>query len=597
MTTESATHNVERARRRGRPGRYRPAFLPGLGAALVLFVVVYWLFLAMRLQNVDLNQPPAWWLVQVEAFPLLAFVPTQFIAFLTAAFSWRVFRHILIPGLLGAWLASQVATGFMRSFYNFPTQAQAAGFLGRLQQHRSDRGPVPPSRKPSRRGRGRVTVTSDTSETTTQSGASPEPSARSSGKPAGRSRLKPALTVALITLPFAFTFMLLIFFSALMPPSTTRSAVYSTFIILMGGAWVVAVGYYVLTTFAGGSSGAPGLVLQRERLQELRREQALLRVGGPGNIVVPNSDVVVTEYNGHFCRVLGPGVQTLMPFEYVRSMLDLRPQDREGDVTGVTQDGVELTCHVAVTFRLSNDDRYFSAEDELAQDPQQEAQRPTRDRPYPYGEKGVRAAAYAETVDGSGRISTWTSLPLVVATGQLRRALAEYRLDALFDPEARDLPPHPGLLAQVRDHTRNALRMRGIELIALRMGPLRPPESVTSQNLSGWRSYWEKEQRKRQAEGRALAVSTIEDARTEAEVHMLHAIVEVIQRVRRESSAELAQEIVALRLVEALERVAHSAQLAVIDEDGVEESERVLQQLATLRRRLLPPASGESMEG
>lgn len=596
MTTESAAHTVERGRRRGRPGRYRPAFLPGLGAALVLFVVVYWLFLAMRLQNVDLNQPPAWWLVQVETFPLLAFVPTQFIAFLTAAFSWRVFRHILIPGLLGAWLASQVASGFVRSFYNFPTQAQAAGFLSRLQQHRSDRGPVPPSRKPSRRGRGRVTVTSDTGETTTQS-AAPEPPARSSSKPAGRSRLKPALTVALITLPFAFTFLLLIFSSTFMPPSPTRSAVYSTLIILMGGAWVVAVSYYVLTTFAGGSSGAPGLVLQRERLQELRREQALLRVGGPGTIVVPNSDVVVTEYNGHFCRVLGPGAQTLMPFEYVRSMLDLRPQDREGDVTGVTQDGVELTCHMAVTFRLSNDDRYFSAEDELSQNPRQEAQRPTRDRPYPYGEKAVRAAAYAETVDATGRVSTWTSLPLVVATGQLRRELAEYRLDALFDPEARDRPPHPDLLTQVREKTRSALRARGIELIALRMGSLRPPDSVTSQNLSGWRSYWEKEQRKRQIEGRAQAVSTIEDARTEAEVDMLHAIVEVIQRVRRESSAELAQEIVALRLVEALERVAHSAQLAVIDEDGVEESERVLQQLATLRRRLLPPASGESMEG
>ncbi len=596
MTADSATQNVERSRRRGRPGRYRPAFLPGLGAATLLFVVVYWLYLAMRLQGVDLNQPPLWWLAQVEAFPLLAFVPPQFVAFLTAAFSWRVLRHILIPGLLGVWLAGQVATGFIRSFYNFPTQAEAGSFLARLQQHGSDRGPTPPSHNPSRRGRGRVTVTSDSGETDTQSAAT-EPAARSSGKPAGRSRMKPALMLTLITLPFAFTFILLIFFSAYMPASPTRSAIYSTLILIMGAAWIVIVGYYILTTFVGGPGGAPGLVLQREKLQQLRREQALLRVGGPGRIVVPNSDVVVTEYNGHFCRVLGPGVQTLLPFEYVRSLLDLRAQDREGEVSGVTQDGVELTCHIAVTFRLSNDDRHFSAEDALNQDPQQDAQRPTRDRPYPYGERAVRAAAYAETVDGSGRVSSWTSLPLIVATGQLRRALADNRLDTLFDPEAREPAPHPELLKWVQDNTRYALRKSGIELIALRMGPLRPPESVTSQNLSGWRSYWEKEHRKKQAEGRAAAVSTIEDARTEAEVEMLRAIVEGIQRARRESSTELAQEIVALRLVEALERVAYSAQQTVVDEDTVEEHERVLEQLAALRRGLLPPASAESSEG
>lgn len=595
MTLDSATHNVESGAGRTRPGRYRPVFLPGLGAATLLFVAVYWLFLAIRLQAVDLNQPPGWWLAQVEAFPLLAFVPTQFVAFLSAAFSWHVFRHILIPGLLGVWLAGQVATGFVRSFYNFPSQGEAASFLSRLQQHRSDRGPVQAGRKPSPRSRGRVTVTADSSASTAQSTAT-QSTARSSAKPAGRSRMKPAVMVTLITLPFAFTFLLLIFFSAFMPPSPTRSAIYSTLIIIMGAAWIGVVGYYVLNTFAGGPSGSPGLLLQRETLQQLRQEQALLRVGGPGGIVVPNSDVVVTEYNGHFCRVLGPGAQMLLPFEYVRSMLDLRAHDREGDVTGVTQDGVELTCHIAVTFRLSNDDRDFSAEDALNQDPQQEAQRPTRDRPYPYGERAVRAAAYAEAVDGSGRVSTWTSLPLVVATGQLRRALAENRLDALFDPEAREPAPHPELLKWVQDNTRQALHKSGIELIALGMGPLRPPDSVTSQNLSGWRSYWEKEYRKRQAEGRAAAVSTIEDARTEAEVEMLRAIVEGIQRARRESSAELAQEIVALRLVEAMERVAHSAQQAVVD-DTVEENQRVLRQLATLRQGLLPPGSAESSKG
>ena len=573
MTLDSATSNAETPARRPQPGRYRPAFLPGLGAATVLFVAVYWLFLAFSLQEVDLNQPPAWWVAQIRAFPLLALIPIRFVTFLAAAFSWGVLRHILIPGLLGWWLAGEAATGFVRSFYNFHSRAEAASFLDRLQQHRSDRGPVRPV-------------------TSTTSGAAPVVEAAPPAS-AGQTRMRPAMMMTLITLPFAGTFVLLLIFSTIMPPSPTRTTVYSVLIVMLGALWAAVVGLYFLNNITGGApSSSSGLVVQRETLQSLRQEQALLRVGGPGTIVVPNSDVVVTEYNGRFCRVLGPGAQRLLPFEYVRSVLDLRPHDREGDVSGVTMDGVQVTCHLAVTFRLSNDDRYFSSEDALNQAPTQEPQRPTRDRPYPFGERAVRAAAYAEAVDGEGRVSSWTFLPLVVATGQLRSALAKNRLDVLFDPEARDPAPHPQLLQWVQDNTQQVLRKSGIELIALRMGPLRPPETVTAQNLSGWRSYWEKEQRKRQAEGRAAAVSTIEDARTEAEVEMLRAIVEGIQRARRDTSVELAQEIVALRLVEALERLAHSAQEAVA-EKAAEESNEVLRQLEMLRRELAPPTDRE----
>lgn len=80
-------------------------------------------------------------------------------------------------------------------------------------------------------------------------------------------------------------------------------------------------------------------------------------------------------------------------------------------------------------------------------------------------------------------------------------------------------------------------------------------------------------------------VATEEDARTAAEIDILRAIVDGLQQARRESRASLAREIVALRLVEALERMARARQGEVDLDDEV-----VLAQLQLLRRQLAPPA-------
>lgn len=531
---------------------YRPEGLPGVSAAAIFFVLIYWLLFAFWLQDIDLNQPPAWWLSQTQTFPLLRAVPIPFVTFFTRAFSWRVLRHILIPGILGWWLANEATTGFLRSFYNFPTRAEAASFLSRLQ----------------------ASVQSVSAEPA----ATAPPSSGTS-----RTKLRPASVLTLITLPFMAVFLLLLLYSFIAPPSPLRRTVYTVLIVALGLIWAIVVVLYGYRYFAS-SSPTYGLRLDRNTLREMRQRHAVLRVGGPGSVVVGNSDVAVTEYNGRFHRVLGPGAQRLLPFEYVHFVLDLRPQDRQQDITGITQDGVEVTTKVHLTFRISSDDTYFSSTDALNQVSQEEPQRPTPDRPYPFGEKAVRAAAYMEMVDDDGRVSSWTALPLVVATNQFRRVLGQNRLDALFDPQATGPAPHPELWQRVEADTRRVLRKYGIQLTTLSMGPLQAPEVVTAQNLSGWRSFWDRENRP-QAGGGPEAVATEEEARIEAEVDILRAIVDGLQQARRESRASLAREIVALRLVEALERMAHTRQG---DVDATDED--VLAQLQLIRRQLAPPA-------
>lgn len=549
---------------RQRPRRYRPALVPGLSAAILLFVAVFWLFLAMGLQQVDFNQTPAWWLAQVDAFPLLAFVPAPFVTFLSELFSWRVFRHVFIPTVIGWWLAGEAAAGFVRSFYNFSSRAEAANFLSRLQSH----------------GGAAVGTAPAVSAPTVAPATSAAP------RRGGRTRLGPALKLAMVMAPMGLTFLVLLLISPLLPPSPTRTIVYNALIIISGAVTAIAIVYLAIDAFAGGAPVASGLRLQRESLETMRRQHALLRVGGPGRIVVPNHEVAVTEYNARFYRVLGPGVQTLRPFEYVRSMLDLRPQDREGEVAGITQDGVEVTCHIAVTFRLSNDDRYLTGDGSEGQAAPEQAQRPTRDRPYPYGERAACTASYIETIDGEGRVLEWTALPLVVATGQFRRALTTFPLDILYDPDGQGSAPHPELWKTVHNSTRDVLRNSGIELVALRMGPLEPPQSVLEENLNGWRSYWEKDLHRRKIEGRVEAAATVEDARTRAALEMMRTIMNSIEHARRESNTEITQEIMALRLLEALERVASSA-----EETDLQEESQVQRQLGALRRGLLPPGA------
>ncbi len=552
MTARTSTQSAEGGSlSQQHPRRYRPSLAPGLSAALLLFVAVFWIFLAIRLQEVDFDQTPLWWLAQVDAFPLLAFVPPAFVTFLSELFSWHVFRHILIPALMGWWLAGQAAVGFVRSFYNFGSRAEAASFLSGLERH---------SRSGSAR-RGPPTVR----------------------RSAGRVRLGPVYKLLLIMTPMALTFMLLLLVAPFLPPSPTRTVLYNSLIIISGAATFIAIGYFAIDAFTGGPPAAGGLRLHHETLEALRRQHSLLRVGGPGKVLVPDHEVAVTEYNARCYRVLGPGAQSLLPFEYVRSMIDLRSQEREGEVSGLTRDGVEVACHIAVTFRLSPDDRYVA--DGVDGSPVQE-QRSTRDRPYPYGEQAARTAAYIETVDGEGRVSTWMAMPLVIATGEFRRALTAAPLHQLYDPDAEGLPPHPTLWKEVHNNTRDELRKLGIELVALRMGPLQPPQGVMEHNLNGWRAYWEDYLNRLRVREEADAAYTVEDARTRAAVDMLRTIMHSIEHARRESGAEITQEIMALRLLEALEQAARTTATAG---DKPDEAQRRIQRI---RQGLLPPGDG-----
>lgn len=319
-----------------------------------------------------------------------------------------------------------------------------------------------------------------------------------------------------------------------------------------------------------GVSGLP-VEINAATLATQREQSVLLRVGGPGLIRINSGDVVVTELNGRFHRVLPPGIHALDRFEYILDVVDLREQKRFiNDIHLATKEGIKMTADVSLTYRIHTG-----------------GEPPTKTNPYPYSAQAVRNAAYAATVTPDNQVSTWQNLPVSVASGRLNQIIGRYRLDEILYPASPASEPFLTIQNELERQVRAALHDVGIDLTSIHIERLETPEPVTNQYIEYWQAYWEGQRELSRANGAALALEEMEIARAEAEVTMIQAIVEGVQRARREGGAGTMREVVSLRLIEALERMARQSQ------ELHPLPARLLPKLNELQRRLGPGTSGE----
>lgn len=276
-----------------------------------------------------------------------------------------------------------------------------------------------------------------------------------------------------------------------------------------------------------------------------RQESVLLRVGGPGQVKVPPGHAMVTELNGRFLRILSAGKHTLGRFEYVHALLNLQPQERTVDqITAYSRDGIELRAGLSLKYRLKMGSQSI-----------------TKENPYPYDETAVRTAAYTQTVtDSKGNVSTWEDAPPGIAKSTLIGMLAGYRLDEIIYPERSGVEPYRTLRNDLRRKLRTRLDGMGIDVLDVVINRLDLPEGVNEQYIDYWKSHWESQVLLNMVDGTATAVEEMEIARAEAEMTMIQAILEGVRRARREGATAHMDEVVALRLVEALEMMARQSQ-------------------------------------
>ena len=276
-----------------------------------------------------------------------------------------------------------------------------------------------------------------------------------------------------------------------------------------------------------------------------RKNSVLLRVGGPGRVKVPAGHVTVTELNGRFQRILPTGKHVLGRYEYVHAVLNLQPQERtDNEFTAFSRDGIELRVGISIVYRLKMGEQIA-----------------TRENPYPYDETAVRTAAYAQTVtDDRGSVSTWEDTPLAMARGTMIGILAGFRLDEIISSQRPGEEPYRTLRNELLRQLRGKLDGLGIDLQAVGINRIDLPPGVTEQYIDYWKSHWESQMMLNLVDGTATAVEEMEIARAEAEIMMIQAIQEGVQRARREGATAHMDEVIALRLVEAMEHMARNSQ-------------------------------------
>ena len=200
------------------------------------------------------------------------------------------------------------------------------------------------------------------------------------------------------------------------------------------------------------------LMLQESVLEDIRDETLILRLGGPGQVMIRPGEVAVTEQNGRVFRVLPPGIHRLARFEYIHTILNLREQERRvEEIPLVTRDGIELKADVSLTYRIS-----------------QGSDMPTRTKPFPYDETAVKIAAYDQTVTPFGT-STWKNTPVNMAKGELKKIIAKYRLDEILQLEDSVDDPHLVIRNELERRTRLILMDKGIDLLSLHHWAIKIP--------------------------------------------------------------------------------------------------------------------------
>ena len=219
------------------------------------------------------------------------------------------------------------------------------------------------------------------------------------------------------------------------------------------------------------------LPIDRRRFAIQRMEEELLMVGGPGFVVLAESDAAVTEINGRFANVLRPGKRELSRFEKIVAVIDLREQELyEQDVRLVTQEGLELTTDIYINFRIKPGPR---GRDALI---------------YTVNEEAVRQAAYATTRGDLGP-SRWNKTPLWIAKAKLRQKIGTMKLADLIDPnEALPDAPNPAIQKHVEEQVSRILADSGIELCDLRITAFRMSESMRETLFDYYKAFVPKAQ-------------------------------------------------------------------------------------------------------
>lgn len=338
-------------------------------------------------------------------------------------------------------------------------------------------------------------------------------------------------------------------------------------------AFLLLIGWYL-------GRNRPCFVVHDGQYEERIRGSPLIGRGGIGIILVDSSSIVVLERGSSCSRVIGPGISFLVSdgeplpdglddewnvifterFERIRGVMDLRRQRRRRRIHAVTRDGIEISVVLDVDFVLEPGKWIGWG------------------TPYRFTKEAACKAVYGETIDEEeAETFDWAEGVAVRAADELRHILSEYTLDQLCSADKPDRDPQLVIQRVLNDKLPSIVTSKGARLLGTTLGVIRVPKEVSEQRVANWQAEWIRRQTIIEARGEAEAKQRMEVARALAQLEMIQSITEGLQEAQV-AGAPLTSDLISLRLMEALEKLAHEAKAqSIVTGGGLRQFETMLQ--------------------
>ncbi len=295
----------------------------------------------------------------------------------------------------------------------------------------------------------------------------------------------------------------------------------------------------------------PYLIIKEGKLPDYK--DPLMRIGGPGSLVIYKDSAVVLEQAGKLTRVMKRGFAKLDYLERVWDVVDLRPHHWVYGVSAMSKDGIPVTCQADVTFQIDDGGRP-----------------PSEEEPFPATEQAIFYAATRKLIRVADRseddqVFDWERRAIIGNTeGALRAILARYLLDQLLGPDEVNRAHHRSeIRSKLEAELRKSFPDIGAKLIKVELGDIKVDDKIAQQQIEAWRSLWQRWTREREAEGEAARLQAVEAAKAQAQADMIVAITQAFQSLT-EAGAAIPAQLVLLRMFEVLKRVPYDPQTGML---------------------------------
>jgi hypothetical protein len=269
----------------------------------------------------------------------------------------------------------------------------------------------------------------------------------------------------------------------------------------------------------------PVLVISDGKAQtDEGQEHIILKVGGPGCLVIQAGNAVLLEDLSGKVRVVGAGRHFISRLESVKEIASLDERFAHIEhLSATTKDGIEIVVHdIRYRYRLSDGSNGNNNEDARRQS----------SKLFSFSEEAVIQMTYNRTLTTNG-ISSWHQGVNQVVDAVITDYIRQHPVDYVTAPKTEGVDARGDIYREFYSQSgHNRFREKGAELIWIDIGHFETPEkSVIEQRVNTWQARWLGNANVVRASGEAQRTASQELGRAEAQAEMLKNIVLSLESV------------------------------------------------------------------